>query len=52
MIEAKDVKDWKIFIKAICWFSVFCERFPWGCRKCLEDRQYAIIPKVDCANQK
>ena len=42
MIEAKDVKDWKTFIRGICWWAGFCLDFASGCSSCLNKTGFTI----------
>ena len=43
MIEAKDVKNFKIFIRAICGCTQTCGEFPSSCRICLERNNVGIL---------
>ena len=46
MIEAHQVEDFKIFVRALCFWAPpngFCTRFPSGCRKCLQENEITMV---------
>jgi len=43
MIEPGDIEDFKIFVKALCFWASFCERMPSGCRACLQKNGITIV---------
>ena len=46
VIEAEDVEDFKIFVRALCFWAPpngFCRRFITSCKSCLQENEITIV---------